>query len=135
MSASSLLARTSVLSGLRRLHRAKRVAFASDPLAIRQSSIALKAEYVKNMHVTDPIQLEELIKGVKEVEDMLLNGIIQGKVVEDENKKATVKVKIRKEHGQKMDKEEVNTIEHLGDEGEEKGKDMESMVLDKPRKV
>ena len=87
------------LSAFRRLLRASKVTFKNDAFALKNASITLKQEFLKNKDITDASQLgwwlivsvylyvmfiygsgciEELMKGVHEVEEMLLFNIVQG---------------------------------------------------------
>ena len=67
------------LSGYRRLFRARKTLFTGDVRSMAESRIAIRAEFDKNRNVTDPQHLEGLLVMVDEAEDMLLNGIVQGK--------------------------------------------------------
>ncbi len=118
-------------SAYRRLFRARQIAFSGDRVALRESRLALRAEFQKNASVRDAAALAELFKGVDEVEDMLTSGILQGKVVKDEKTDSTkVEVKIRKDQSMKMDKKDINKIEHLGDAGPAKGeKTLDDLVV------
>ena len=118
-------------SAYRRLFRARVVAFSGDRVALRESRLALRLEFVKNKDVGDAAALVDLFKGVDEVEEMLRSGILQGKVVKDELTDTTkVEVKIRKDQSAKMDKKDINKIEHLGDAGPAKGeKGLDDVVV------
>jgi hypothetical protein len=48
------------ISGFRRLFRASRKAFRGDTYALKNASVALKAEFAKNRMVTDKNELGEL---------------------------------------------------------------------------
>mmetsp|Transcript_6585 Transcript_6585/g.9661 ORF Transcript_6585/g.9661 Transcript_6585/m.9661 type:complete len:136 (+) Transcript_6585:69-476(+) len=102
---SSITAR--VFSGYRRLFRARKVLFTGDIGAMRESRVAIRSEFDKNRHATDPAHLEGLIVMIDEAEDMLLHGIIRGELNEERN---TYEVKIEKEHAEAMDTE---TITHM----------------------
>ncbi len=118
-------------SAYRRLFKARQVAFCGDRVALRESRVALRSEFLKNKDVKDAASLAELFKGVDEVEEMLRSGILQGKIVKDEQTEATkVEVKIRKDQSMKMDKKDLNKIEHLGDAGPAKGeKGLDDVVV------
>jgi len=96
-----------VFSGYRRLFRARKILFTGDDRAMRESRVAIRAEFDKNRHVIDPTHLEGLIVMVDEAEDMLLHGIVRGELNQEKN---TYEVKIKKEHAESMDTE---TITHL----------------------
>jgi hypothetical protein len=66
------------LSGFRRLLRSARVVFGGDAFAFANAKIQLKAEFRKNSHVSDVKQLNELYKGIDEVDEMLRFNIVQG---------------------------------------------------------
>lgn len=70
-----------VLSGYRRLFRARKALFDGDHRAMRESRVAIRAEFVKNKSVTDSNHLEGLLVMIDEAEDMLLHGIVRGKHV------------------------------------------------------
>mmetsp|Transcript_7284 Transcript_7284/g.10884 ORF Transcript_7284/g.10884 Transcript_7284/m.10884 type:complete len:128 (-) Transcript_7284:326-709(-) len=92
------------VSAYRRLFRARQQLFRGDALALVKSRQELRNEFIKNKFVTNPEELNELFVGVDEVEDMMLHGIMQGKVNEQTN---TVEVKIKPEHTVAMDAEEA----------------------------
>mmetsp|Transcript_66 Transcript_66/g.120 ORF Transcript_66/g.120 Transcript_66/m.120 type:complete len:128 (-) Transcript_66:197-580(-) len=92
------------LSAYRRLFRARQQLFQGDALALVKSREELRNEFIKNKFVTNPEELKEIFLGVDEVEDMMLHGIMQGKVNEQTN---TVEVKIKPEHTVAMDAEEA----------------------------
>lgn len=96
-----------VFSGYRRLFRARKILFTGDDRAMRESRVAIRAEFDKNRHVIDSTHLEGLIVMVDEAEDMLLHGIVRGELNQEKN---TYEVKIKKEHAESMDTE---TITHL----------------------
>jgi len=74
-----------VLSGYRRLFRARSKLFVGDQHAIRESRIAIKAEFDRNRFLTDAIQIEACLSGINEAEDMLLHQIMRGVVNERGN--------------------------------------------------
>ena len=82
------------LSSFRRLMRARQKLFAGDEYALTNSRIELRKEFFKNKRAAGK-ELDDLLQGVDEVEDMMLHGIMQGKVNEDKN---TVEVKVMPEH-------------------------------------
>lgn len=67
-----------VLSGYRRLFRARKSLFLGDTRAMTESRVAIRAEFDKNRHVTDVNHLEGLLVMIDEAEDMLLHGIVRG---------------------------------------------------------
>ena len=96
------------LSAYRRLFRARQQLFQGDALALVKSGGELRNEFIKNKYVSNPEELNELFVGVDEVEDMMLHGIMQGKVNKQTN---TVEVKIKPEHTVAMDAEEARNKE------------------------
>lgn len=75
-------ARSRVLSAYRRLFRARKQLFQGDTQAMQQSRIAIKSEFIKNKDVapTSGDHFEGLLSMVDEAEDMLLHGIVQGRL-------------------------------------------------------
>jgi len=69
--------RLQVLQGYRSLFRARKIPFASDPRALLESAKELRVQFRANMHITDEVQIVELMQGVRDVEDMLRNGLVQ----------------------------------------------------------
>lgn len=76
---------TRALSGYRRLFRARNKLFAGDVRAMAESRLAIRAEFDKNRTATDPNHLEGLLLMIDEAEDMLLHGIVQGKLNDSGN--------------------------------------------------
>lgn len=74
--------------------RARQKLFASDTHALINSRLELRKEFLKYKNVTGQ-KLEELFVDANEVEDMMLHGIMQGKVDSETN---TVQVKVMPEH-------------------------------------
>ena len=72
-----------VLSGYRRLFRARKILFEGDHHALSESRIAIRDQFNNNKYVSDPTQMEGLLTMVDEAEDMLLNGIMRGKLNEE----------------------------------------------------
>ena len=72
-------------SGYRRLFRARNKLFQGDMRALAESRIAIRAEFEKNRVVLDPHHLEGLLVMIDEAEDMMLHGIVQGKLNEHGN--------------------------------------------------
>ena len=68
------------ISGYRRLFRARNQLFQGDLRALKESRNAIRAEFDKNRFVTDPALLEGLLVMIDEAEDMMLHGIVQGKL-------------------------------------------------------
>ena len=95
------------LSSFRRLMRARQKLFAGDSYALMSSRLELRKEFLKNKNANGK-ELEELLMGVNEVEDMMLHGILQGKVDEVSN---TVQVRVMPEHTTKEGKDTEGGIE------------------------
>ena len=77
----SLAPKARVLSGYRRLFRARKNLFAGDVRAMQESRLAIRAEFVK--HNTVPTigdHFEGLMTMVDEAEDMLRNHIVRGEL-------------------------------------------------------
>ena len=47
---------------------------------MRESRVAIRAEFDKNRLVADPVQIEGLLTMVDESEDMLLHGVVRGEL-------------------------------------------------------
>lgn len=101
---------TRVLSGYRRLFRARKSLFSGDDRAMRESRVAIRSEFDKHRHVTDPAHLEGLLVMVDEAEDMLLHGIVRGELNRERN---TYEVKIKKEHAESMDRETITHVDPI----------------------
>ena len=72
-------ARARVLSGYRRLFRARKKLFQGDTQAMRESRTAIKGEFVKNATAsTEGPHFEGLLQMVDEAEDMLVHEIVRG---------------------------------------------------------
>lgn len=82
MSSAALSAsRARVLSGYRRLFRARKLLFEGDYTALAESRLAIKSEFVKNKEVaTTGDHFEGLLGMVDEAEDMLRHGFVRGKL-------------------------------------------------------
>ncbi|KAL3802850.1 hypothetical protein HJC23_007627 [Cyclotella cryptica] len=108
------------ISGYRRLFRASRHLFTGDERALRESRIAIRAEFDKSKNVTGPPEhIEGLLQMIDEAEDMLLHGIVRGELNRERN---VVEVKIGPEHETRMDNE---TMTHLDPITSETGKQMD----------
>jgi len=73
------------LSYYRRLLRSVRFVFKKDVYAIQQAKIQLREEFTKNANITDTKELQQLYKGVEEVDEMLRFNIVQGTMNERGN--------------------------------------------------
>lgn len=105
------------LSGYRRLFRARSFLFQGDDRALRESRLAIRAEFTKNKNAP-PSQIPQLLQMIDDAEDMLLHGIVQGQLNEEKN---VVEVKLGPEHESRMDSE---TMTHLDPITSETGKEM-----------
>mmetsp|Transcript_2099 Transcript_2099/g.2290 ORF Transcript_2099/g.2290 Transcript_2099/m.2290 type:complete len:142 (-) Transcript_2099:348-773(-) len=110
-SASTFIPR--VLSGYRRLFRARNSLFTGDVRAMVESRVAIRAEFDANKHVTDQTQMEGLLLMIDEAEDMLLNGIMRGELNPE---KGAYEVKIKSEHADSSDSGSATTIEPITSE-------------------
>jgi complex III assembly factor LYRM7 len=106
------------LSGYRRLFRARSFLFQGDDRALRESRLAIRAEFTKNKNAP-PSQIPQLLQMIDDAEDMLLHGIVQGQLNEEKN---VVEVKLGPEHESRMDSE---TMTHLDPITSETGKEMD----------
>lgn len=70
--------RAAVLGGFRRLLRARKTLFAGDQAALSASLLELRKEFRRNADVSDGRQIQELLKGIDEVEEMMLHNFVQG---------------------------------------------------------
>ena len=84
----------SALAGYRRLLRTVNVVFRNDTYAITQAKIKLKEEFIKQKSVTDRKELDELFKGIDEVDEMLRFNIVQGV----KNERGNYEMKITEEN-------------------------------------
>jgi hypothetical protein len=94
VSSGSLTLRRAVLGGYKRLMRAREVVFKEDARALLQSRVQLRTEFDKNRNLTEESEIEKLLKGVGEVEELLLCNVVQGK----RNDRGNFEVKIEPEH-------------------------------------
>ncbi|CAM9130699.1 unnamed protein product [Ascophyllum nodosum] len=72
--------RREVLGGYRRLLRARLVAFKGDSTMLAASKQQLRLEFDNNKEIVNPKKIAGLIKGIDEVEGMLLHNIAQGRL-------------------------------------------------------
>eukprot|EP00544_Gedaniella_sp_CCMP2646_P011374 CAMPEP_0202498672 /NCGR_PEP_ID=MMETSP1361-20130828/27041_1 /ASSEMBLY_ACC=CAM_ASM_000849 /TAXON_ID=210615 /ORGANISM="Staurosira complex sp., Strain CCMP2646" /LENGTH=125 /DNA_ID=CAMNT_0049130653 /DNA_START=45 /DNA_END=422 /DNA_ORIENTATION=- len=89
--------RGAVVSGYRRLFRARKSLFQGDGHAMRESRIAIRNEFLKNKNVADGPHLQGLIGMIDEAEDMLRHGFARGDLNADTGR---YEVKIKPEHMQ-----------------------------------
>lgn len=78
---SNAAARLRVMSGYRQLFRARKLLFIGDDVAMRESRITIKEEFIKNRHIDITNNVEHfngLITMINEATDMLTNGIVRG---------------------------------------------------------
>ena len=61
----------------RRLLRSVQKTFGNDKYALKNARIELKKEFVKSKNVTNSNELDELYKGVEEVDEMLNFHLVQ----------------------------------------------------------
>lgn len=83
------------LSGYRRLFRARKSLFVGDDRAMRESRVAIRAQFDTNRDASDPAHLEGLLTMIDDAEDMLLHGIAQGELNQETG---NYEVKIKPEH-------------------------------------
>merc|ERR1712071_57982 len=103
-----------VLSGYRRLFRARKKLFQKDEKAMMASRQAIREQFEKNHNATGAEHIEVLLSMIYEAEDMLLHGIVQGELNEDSG---NYQVKVRPEHaGSASDRHNMEPItKEMGD--------------------
>jgi complex III assembly factor LYRM7 len=82
----SSAAASRVFVGYRRLFRARKTLFRGDVLALKESRVAIKQDYINNAGVSaqqDPVHYEGLLNMADEAVDMMLHGVVQGKLNPD----------------------------------------------------
>ena len=122
--------RPRVLSGYRRLLRARLLPFMNDNHALSASRVELKTQFMLNKDVSSAAEIEELLKGIDEVEEMLRSSVVQGRVKEDQDGDVRVGVQFSKENAMSMDKDSINPLEHLGEGlGEEKSAGLDDIEV------
>lgn len=99
-----------VLSGYRRLFRARKILFTGDDRAMRESRVAIRAQFDANRNASDPAQIEGFVVMIDEAEDMLLNGIVRGELNRERN---TYEVKVKKEHTENMESGTPNQMDPI----------------------
>ena len=72
------------LAAFRRLMRARAALFADDAYALDASRAKLREEFIAHRGATDASEIDELLKGAAEVEDLLINNVVQGRQEEQE---------------------------------------------------
>mmetsp|Transcript_9254 Transcript_9254/g.13847 ORF Transcript_9254/g.13847 Transcript_9254/m.13847 type:complete len:138 (-) Transcript_9254:342-755(-) len=102
-----------VFSGYRRLFRARKSLFIGDILAMKESRVAIRAQFDSNRNATDPTHIEGCLTMVDEAEDMILNGIVRGELNEDKN---SYEVKIKPQHAESMDGESITHMDPITSE-------------------
>ena len=95
-----------VLSGYRRLFRARKILFTGDHRAMTESRLAIRAQFDSNRNINVDVMspqgqshMEGLITMIDEAEDMLLHGIARGTLNEQ---KGHYEVKIRPEQATRI---------------------------------
>ncbi|KAM3574156.1 hypothetical protein VYU27_003875 [Nannochloropsis oceanica] len=93
--------RSSILGGYRRLLRLRLQVFVGDQYAIDQARLQLRAEFLKHRHVQNPDELNGLIAGIREVEEMFSENIVQARLNDAGNYEVNLKPEVHlkgKEH-------------------------------------
>ena len=67
------------LAAFRRLMRARAALFADDAYALDASRTKLRDEFLQNRGCTDAGEIDELLAGAAEIEDLLRNNVVQGR--------------------------------------------------------
>ena len=67
------------LAAFRRLMRARAALFADDAYALDASRTKLRDEFLLHRGATDAGEIDELLAGAAEVEDLLVNNVVQGR--------------------------------------------------------
>ena len=73
------------VSGYRRLLKSASLLFNKDKYALINAKIELKAEFLKNRGVVDPVDLSALLRGIEEIDEMLRFNVVQGALNEKGN--------------------------------------------------
>ena len=73
------------ISGYRRLLKSASLLFNKDKYALINAKIELKAEFLKNRGVVDPVDLSALLRGIEEIDEMLRFNVVQGALNEKGN--------------------------------------------------
>ena len=68
------------LQGFRRLLKGVNNAFKGDFVAVNAAKLQLREEFLKNKHENDPSKLDELHRGIDEIDEMLKFHVVQGKM-------------------------------------------------------
>ena len=74
----SLASRAKVLAGYRRLFRSSKSLFQGDDYALKKSHVAIRSEFTKQRHVSDPNMISNHLVMIDEAVDMIQHGIVQG---------------------------------------------------------
>ncbi|EKU22921.1 hypothetical protein NGA_0427300 [Nannochloropsis gaditana CCMP526] len=93
--------KSSVLGGYRRLLRLRLRVFQGDQYAMDQARLQLRTEFNKHRHVQDHRELEGLVAGIREVEEMFSENIVQGRLNEAGNYEVRLRPEVHlkgKEH-------------------------------------
>ena len=90
--------RQKALGGYRTLLRARKVPFSGDVLAMTESAKELRRQFEAHRAEKDADTIKELLRGVRQAEEMLLYHIAQGK----KNSKGNFEVKISPEQAGHM---------------------------------
>ena len=73
------------LSGYRKLLKSATVLFRQDQFALINAKSELRSEFLKNKSITNSEELDILLRGIAEVDEMLRFNIVQGKLNENGN--------------------------------------------------
>jgi hypothetical protein len=85
------------LAAFRRLMRARAALFADDAYALDASRAKLRDEFLAQRGCTDAGEIETLLAGAAEVEDLLVNNVVQGR---QEEKEGAFKFKVKGASGE-----------------------------------
>mmetsp|Transcript_29349 Transcript_29349/g.41546 ORF Transcript_29349/g.41546 Transcript_29349/m.41546 type:complete len:139 (-) Transcript_29349:1199-1615(-) len=132
---SSIVTRARVFSGYRRLFRARKIVFHGDQRALRESRVAIREQFDLNRTVASNNNdgtIEGLLSMIDEAENMLLNGIVQGKLNDNTG---NYEVKVKAEHAERPEEDKA-TLEPITDETVHKlhGKPQVEVTTSKPEK-
>ena len=72
-------------AAFRRLMRARAALFRDDAYALRESRLKLREEFGAQAGVSDAAQVAELLRGADEVEELLRENVVQGRLNERDN--------------------------------------------------
>lgn len=67
-----------VLEAYRNLHRARRIVFSGDILALEAAKLKIRQEFKNRLQLTDEVEIRGLVQMANETADFMRKGVIQG---------------------------------------------------------